>query len=258
MKLSRQALAESEQRLRRRSDQLALSNRELEQFAYVASHDLQEPLRMVSSYLQLLEQRYRDELDDSAREFIDFAVEGSKRMKQMIEDLLRLSRVATRGRPPKSCSSKTALEAACLNLKLAIEDANAVIDSGPLPSVRADENQLAQVFQNLIENAIKFRGEQSPRVVIGASTEQPKMVCFSVQDNGIGIEHDYAHKIFDVFARLHHRDHYTGSGIGLSICKKIIERHGGRIWVEPVANTGAHICFTLPKAGQEDAANDGH
>jgi PAS domain S-box-containing protein len=236
----------AELRLEERARDLARSNADLEQFAYVASHDLQEPLRMVASYVQLIERRYNAKLDDSAREFIAFAVEGVTRVRCLIEDLLAYSRVGTRGRAPAPLDVGKVVATAQKNLERAIADSAAEITQDPLPQeVVADEGQLIQVFQNLIGNAVKFRRDEIPRVHIGARREGPDWV-FSVRDNGIGIEREYFDRIFVIFQRLNPREIYPGTGIGLAITKKIIERHGGRIWVESTPGVGSTISFTIP------------
>jgi len=246
------ARREAEDELRRahaeleaKAKELARSNEELQQFAYVASHDLQEPLRMVSSYTQLLERRYKDKIDDSGREFMAYVVEGAARMKQLIEDLLAYSRVGTRGRELHDISSEAALAKALVNLRGAQERAAATITHDPLPTVRGDEGQLAQLFQNLVANALKFRGGEDPRVHVSAR-EEPGAWVFSVADDGIGLDPQYAERIFLMFQRLHNRDEYPGTGIGLAICKKIVDRHGGRIWVDGRPGKGCTFFFTIP------------
>nr|MDZ8164100.1 GAF domain-containing protein [Nostoc sp. CmiSLP01]MDZ8284361.1 GAF domain-containing protein [Nostoc sp. ChiSLP01] len=288
----------------RQSQELARSNAELEQFAYVASHDLQEPLRMVTSYLQLLERRYKNQLDTNADEFINYAVDGARRMQTLINDLLNYSRISTRGQPLKRVDCNAVLKQAIANLQLAIADSKAIITYDTLPQVMADVTQLTQVFQNLIGNAVKFCQNQQPEIHIGvvradeeedagtggrgdtekegaqtwghedreklltalphlpiptsssfpasprppvpASSSSPKEYVFWVQDNGIGLEPQYAERIFVIFQRLHTRDKYSGTGIGLAICKKIIERHDGRIWVESKPGQGSTFYFTIP------------
>jgi light-regulated signal transduction histidine kinase (bacteriophytochrome) len=228
-----------------RTMELKRSNEDLEQFAYVASHDLQEPLRMINNYLQLLRQRYKDKLDPNADEFIGFALDGSKRMHHLIRDLLTYSRVGTHGKEfaPTDCAA--ILAAALANLKLAIEDAGAEVTHDPLPRVRGDEVQLTQLFQNLIGNAIKFRGEAKPKIHVGAERNGSEWE-FTVRDNGIGIAAQDFDRIFIVFQRLHSKEKYPGTGIGLSVCKKIVERHGGRIWVESKMGKGTTFHFTMP------------
>lgn len=230
----------------RQREELARSNSELEQFAYVASHDLQEPLRMVTSYLQLLQRRYKGSLDAKADEFIDYAVDGAVRMQALINDLLSFSRVNTRGQPFVRVDCSTVFQRAIANLKIAIEESGAIITHDPLPEVMADATQLTQIFQNLIGNAIKFRKEGQVQIHIGVVKESENEWQFSVKDNGIGIEAQYSDRIFVLFQRLHGRSMYPGTGIGLAICKKIVERHGGRIWVESELGKGSIFYFTIP------------
>jgi len=233
--------------LRAAYDELARSNAELQQFAYVASHDLQEPLRMIGSYTQLLERRYGDKFDQDAREFMDFIVDGATRMKQLIEDLLAYSRVGTRGKELVPVQAQAVLDKALVNLRAAIEQSEATVTHGPLPEVNADDTQLVQLLQNLIANAIKFRKkEEAPRIHVGAEDAGDEW-RFSVADNGIGIEQQYFDRIFMVFQRLHTQDEYPGTGIGLAICRKVVERHRGRIWVESAHGKGSTFRFTLPK-----------
>ena len=221
------------------------SNKELEQFAYVASHDLQEPLRMVSSYTQLLARRYKGRLDADADDFIAYAVDGAYRMQRLINDLLAYSRVGTRGKEfePTDCSAF--FDQAVANLKGTIVESGAVVDRGPLPTVMADKSQFGQLLQNLIGNAIKYHGDEPPRVHVSAEQKANDWV-FSVRDNGIGIDPQFAERIFVIFQRLHNREKYPGTGIGLAICKKIVERHGGRIWLESQVGSGATFYFTMP------------
>ncbi|GAB1540454.1 hypothetical protein NUACC21_31230 [Scytonema sp. NUACC21] len=240
--LSQAQLLEQETRQRQ---ELARSNAELEQFAYVASHDLQEPLRMVTSYMQLLERRYKDKLDDQAREFIAYAVDGSRRMQKLINDLLSYSRVSTRGQPFKLVNCNSVVKSALSNLKIAIEESGAVVTQDSLPEIMGDPTQLTQLFQNLIGNAIKFRSEQPPQIHIKVEHMEDNW-RFAVSDNGIGIEAQYAERIFIIFQRLHTRDKYPGTGIGLAICKKIVERHGGNIWVKSQPQQGTTFFFTIP------------
>jgi light-regulated signal transduction histidine kinase (bacteriophytochrome) len=225
---------------------LSRSNEELEQFAYVASHDLQEPLRMISSYTQLLGRRYGDKLDGDAKEFMEFIVDGAARMKQLIEDLLAYSRVGTRGHNFESVDSGAALAKALTNLRAAQESSGAKVTHDAMPEVFADAAQLAQLFQNLIGNAMKFHGEEPPRIHVGGETREEVWV-FTVRDNGIGLDTQYADRIFMMFQRLHNKAEYPGTGIGLAICKKIVDRHGGRIWVESTPGKGCTFGFTLPR-----------
>jgi PAS domain S-box-containing protein len=242
------AVRDANDELERQAQELMRSNAELQQFAYVASHDLQEPLRMISSYTQLLLRRYGDRFDKDAREFMDYVVDGSARMKQLIEDILAYSRVGTRGREFKTVQSETALKKALINLRAAIEAAGATVTHDPLPEVEADDVQLAQLFQNLIGNALKFTGPAAPRIHAGIA-QQPQAWEFSVSDNGIGIDPQYFERIFMVFQRLHSKGEYTGTGIGLAICKKVVDRHGGRIRVESRPGHGSTFFFTLPRRG---------
>ncbi|WP_315889757.1 ATP-binding protein [Kovacikia minuta] len=229
--------------------ELARSNAELQQFAYIASHDLQEPLRMVTSYLQLLERRYKGRLDSDADDFIQYAVDGAVRMRTLINDLLTYSRIGTRGQPFELTSSMEAVVRAIANLKVAIEESGAEMIYQNLPHLHADPTQLTQLFQNLISNAIKFRSEQCPKVWIAAN-RLDNAWFFSVQDNGIGIDSQYAERIFVIFQRLNNRVDYAGTGIGLAVCKKIVERHNGKIWVESELGNGATFYFTIPDGGE--------
>ena len=239
------AFKETQEALAKRTEELANSNRELEQFAYVASHDLQEPLRMVASYTQLLARRYKDKLDQDANEFIGYAVDGATRMQALIIDLLTMSRIGTHGKQMEACETSAGLERAISNLRLAIEESGAVITRDPMPRLDADLSQLTQLFQNLIGNGIKFRGETSPIIHVGAEKKEGEWL-FSVRDNGIGIAPDFFERIFIIFQRLHGKHEYPGTGIGLSVCKKIVERHGGKIWIESEVGKGTVFYFTLP------------
>jgi len=231
-----------------RTVEVMRSNAELQQFAYVASHDLQEPLRMVTSYLQLLERRYRDRLDEDARDFIAFAVDGAARMQGLIEGLLSYSRIGTRGKEFAPTDLERVFVGAIRNLEAAIAENGAVITHDPLPALMADEQQLLQLFQNLLANAIKFRGDKPPQIHVGVKNEGEKWI-FSVADNGIGFAMKDAERIFQIFQRLHTRQEYPGTGIGLSLAKKIVARHGGRIWAEAEPGQGAIFFFTLPIKG---------
>jgi light-regulated signal transduction histidine kinase (bacteriophytochrome) len=239
--------------LERSAEELRRSNADLEQFAYIASHDLQEPLRMVASYTQLLERRYASRLDDAAREFIGYAVDGAVRMQQFIVGLLQYSRV---GREPwvlQEVNLQKAFEHAAANLRIAIEESGAKVESRALPVVEGDPRQLTQLFQNLIGNALKFRKpDEAPRVEVWAEREGD-FCRVSVRDNGIGVDPRFYERVFIIFQRLHTREEYEGTGLGLAICKKIVERHGGRIWVESKEGEGATFSFTLPaQADQPD------
>ena len=226
-------------------EELNRSNEELGQFAYIASHDLQEPLRMVASYTQLLSRRYKGKLDADADEFIAFAVDGASRMQRLIQDLLTYSRVGTKGQDMLDVSSEDALQQALINLRGAIEDSGALVTHDPLPAVLADEMQLVQLFQNLVGNAIKYQSPGIPKVHISASRNGPNKWVFSVKDNGLGIDPQYFEKIFGMFQRLHKREEFAGTGIGLAICKKIVERHGGSISVESEPGNGSTFQFAL-------------
>lgn len=266
---ARRKLQEQSSLLEHQTEELRRSNLELEQFAYVASHDLQEPLRKVASFCQLLQRRYHGQLDERADSYIDFAVEGAKRMQTLINDLLAFSRVG-RTKNFATVDLNTALEDALSSLERSLEDTDAVVTGDPLPSVQGDRTLLTQVFFNLVGNAIKFRGEEAPEVRLEVEREGDEWV-FSCSDNGIGIEPQYAERIFVIFQRLHTRDKYTGTGIGLAMCKKIIEFHGGRMWLDTSSvnvhnpegsettdeadsdRTGTRICWTLPVDTEAEA-----
>ncbi len=229
--------------LKEKSLELTRSNSELEQFAYVASHDLQEPLRMVTSYVQLLSNRYKDKLDQDANDFIAFAVDGSNRMRILITDLLQYSRV-NRTKPFEWIDLNNELTVILKNLESSIKENNALIKSDPLPKIYGDNVLIGQLFQNLIANAIKFKGEKNPEIYI-TGKKVNNAYQFSVKDNGIGIQKEYSDKIFVIFQRLHTKEKYPGTGIGLAICKKIVERHGGKIWVESEFGKGSTFYFTI-------------
>jgi light-regulated signal transduction histidine kinase (bacteriophytochrome) len=236
----------AEEELHQTLAELKRSNAELEQFAYVASHDLQEPLRGMAGFAELLGQRYQGKLDSRADEYITHIVDGTQRMQTLINDLLAYSRIGRRGEAIQATPAETALKATQENLSAAIREYEATITCESLPTVRADATQLIQLFQNLIGNAIKFRAERPPMIHVGVG-EAGDCWQFSIRDNGIGIEPQYFERIFQVFQRLHTRREYKGTGIGLAICKKIIERHGGKIWVESQPGQGSTFYFTLPK-----------
>ena len=237
---------QAEEKLKEIIEELERSNYELQQFAYITSHDLQEPLRTIASYTQLIERRYRNKLDDDADEFIDFIVKAAVRMKDMIQGLLYYSRVGTKGGELKSTNTEELLGIVLYNLNAAIKENNVTVTHDKLPAVVADESQLIQLFQNLISNAIKFKkDDECPRVHISAYKSENEHI-FSLADNGIGIEPQYFNRIFEVFKRLHTSVEYEGTGIGLSISKRIIDRHGGRMWVESEAGNGSVFYFTIP------------
>jgi light-regulated signal transduction histidine kinase (bacteriophytochrome) len=223
------------------------SNEELEQFANIASHDLQEPLRMVASYTQLLAKRYKGRLDSDADEFIAYAVDGSNRMQGLIQDLLAYSRAGANGKPLCKISSECALKEALTNLQATVEESGAVVTHDSLPAITMDDTQLAQVFQNLVGNAIKYRSAEVPHIHVSATKNGGKEWIFSVRDNGLGIDPQYFDRIFILFQRLHGRGQFMGTGIGLAICKKMLERLGGRIWVESQPEKGSTFYFALPE-----------
>ena len=234
----------AEEKLKQTLEELERSNKDLEQFAYAASHDLQEPLRTVSNFSQLLAKRYQGELDAKADQFIGFIVDGSTRMQQMIDNLLAYSRVSTRAKPFEPTDCETLFDQALANVKMAIEESDALVTHDPLPTVMADASQMVQLFQNLLSNAIKFRKEK-PRIMVSAAQRGNEWL-FSVKDNGIGIAPEFMEHIFKVFQREHASAEYPGTGVGLAICKKIVERHGGMIWVESQAGRGSTFYFTIP------------
>lgn len=235
----------AEIKMERLMGELKRSNRELQQFAYVASHDLQEPIRMVASFTQLLERRYKGRLDDDADDFIKFIVEGATRMQHLIEDLLTYSRVTTSAEPFNKIDLEDVFKESIANLKLMIDETNAEITHDPLPRVSADRSQIIQLFQNLLGNSMKFKGKEDPKIHISVNRDDYSWV-FEFADNGIGISPDHQERIFRVFQRLHTREEYPGTGIGLAVCEKIVQRHGGRIWIESKPGEGAKFFFTLP------------
>jgi PAS domain S-box-containing protein len=239
---------QAETDLRKAFEELSRSNLDLEQFAYVASHDLQEPLRAVAGCVQVLKKRYQGQLDGRADELIAHAVDGVSRMQTLIDDLLSYSRVGSRGKAIEPCNCNAILIQALANLETAIAETGAVVTHDQLPVVKADAAQLTQLFQNLVGNAVKFRGQQPPRIHVAVLRDEGHWV-FSVKDNGIGIQPEYFERIFVIFQRLHTRTEYPGTGIGLAICKKIVERHGGRIFVESEPGQGSNFSFTIPAQG---------
>jgi PAS domain S-box-containing protein len=243
----------AEAHLLQKVEELNRSNEELEQFAYIASHDLQEPLRMVASYTQLLSRRYKGKLDSNADEFISFAVDGASRMQRLIKDLLAYSRVGTRAKDLFDTSSEEALQQALINLRGAVEESGAQVTHDPLPIVVADEMQLIQLFQNLVGNAIKYQNPGTPRVHISAARDGEKRWTFSVRDNGLGIDSQYFERIFGMFQRLHKREEFEGTGVGLAICKKIVERHGGSISVKSELGHGSTFSFALGESEKSPA-----
>ncbi|MGW5705122.1 sensor histidine kinase [Amycolatopsis japonica] len=238
-----------------RTRELERSNSDLEQFAYVASHDLQEPLRKVASFCQLLQKRYQGKLDERGDQYIGFAVDGAKRMQALINDLLAFSRVGRRPGESVLLESGDLLDAALGNLEDAVAESGARVTHGELPAVRGEKSLLTAVFQNLVGNAIKFRGEEPPEIEISAERDGEDW-RFSVTDNGIGISDEYAERIFVIFQRLHGRGEYPGTGIGLALCRKIVEHHGGRIWLDTSVPSGTRFCFTLPATQSPDEGNE--
>ncbi|MGZ7210071.1 MAG: sensor histidine kinase, partial [Methanobacterium sp.] len=247
-KIAQEKLSESEKDLHNMIEELKRSNDELKQFAYITSHDLQEPLRTISSFTQLLELRYKDQMDSNADEFIEFIVNATKRMQDLIKDLLEYSRVTTRGNEFIPVNTEDILQKTISNLHAAISESEAEITYDELPEVMADHGQMGQLFQNLISNALKFKNPHiPPKIHISARKDaENNEYIFNVQDNGIGIEKEYFDRIFTIFQRLHTREEYSGTGIGLSIAKKIVERHGGDLWVESAPGEGSTFYFTIP------------
>ncbi|MDH0865026.1 PAS domain S-box protein [Mitsuaria sp. GD03876] len=238
---------------RRSEDELRRSNAELEQFAYVASHDLQEPLRMVANYTELLAQRYGGQLDERADKYIRYASDGARRMQRLVADLLAYSRVGSQGKALAPVAAGEVMAAVTHGLQRLLREAGGAVETGPLPRVMADEGQLHQLLQNLVSNAIKFRAEAPPRVRVEARPDGLRWI-FSVSDNGIGIDMQYAQRIFQMFQRLHEQGRYEGSGIGLAIAKRIVERHGGTIWIDSAPGRGSTVSFSLPAARTEGSA----
>jgi light-regulated signal transduction histidine kinase (bacteriophytochrome) len=257
MNRMRQRILKELSEVQDRALDLERSNAELEQFAYVASHDLQEPLRKVASFCQLLQRRYIGQLDARADQYIEYAVDGARRMQALIDDLLRFSRVGRLEPEPALVECGKALSQARVNLQAEIRRSGAVIEAAELPVVRGQFTLLTSLFQNLLSNAIKFRSDRSPVIVISARQDDDYWL-FSVADNGIGIEPEYAERVFILFQRLHDRATYPGTGIGLAMCRRIVERHGGRMWLDTTVQDGAKFCFTLPipPVDQEDPSHD--
>jgi len=246
----RQERTRAQEQLALKVEELARSNCDLEQFAYVASHDLQEPLRMVAAYTQLLAERYRGKLDSTADRYIAYAVEGATRMQALLEDLLAFSRIGRNGVTPAPTDVNTAIEEVLRNLAFTLKEHSVTITCNPLPTILADRFQLVQLFQNLIGNAIKFRGKAAPSITISADKLGEEWV-FSVFDNGIGIAAEHKEFIFKIFQRLHTRAEHPGNGVGLAICRKIVEHNGGRIWVESELGRGSNFRFTFPAANAD-------
>jgi light-regulated signal transduction histidine kinase (bacteriophytochrome) len=235
----------AEEELKRISDELARSNTDLKQFASAASHDLQEPLKVVEGFVNLLARRYRDKLDAKGNDLIGYTIEGVRRMQELIKDLLEYSRVGTKGLNIKETDCSLAVDKAVFNLQVSIEDVGAVVTHNELPVIKADTSQINRLFQNLIGNALKFHGKETLGIHISAEGKENEWI-FSVRDNGIGIDPKQAGKIFGMFQRLHSREEYPGTGIGLAICKRIVEGHGGRMWVESELGKGSTFYFTIP------------
>jgi PAS domain S-box-containing protein len=247
---ARQKAEQAGEEVRRSAEDLSRSNKDLEQFAYVASHDLQEPLRAVGGFMGLLKTQYTGKLDATAQEYIGHAVEGAERMQTLIQDLLTFSRVGTRGAIFKTVAMKDAVDGALKNLQAVIAETGAEITCDTMPEVTADPSQMIQLLQNLVGNALKFHGPRCPEVRIGAQRRENGWE-FTVKDNGIGIEPQYFDRIFLIFQRLHTRTQYKGTGIGLAVCKKIVERHGGKIWVDSRSGEGSTFHFTIPDTGEK-------
>jgi light-regulated signal transduction histidine kinase (bacteriophytochrome) len=236
---------ETKKKLELKIEKITTLNKELESFAYSASHDLKEPLRVVAGFVGLLEKRYKDSLDEKAHEYIKYTIDGTKRMQELISDLLEYSKVGTKSREFQPTDCSLILSKAVLDLKAAIEESCAVVTYDNLPTIVADASQLTSLFQNLVGNAIKYRSKEEPRIHVAAEKKANEWV-FSVRDNGIGIDPKFKDRIFAVFQRLHTSGEYSGTGIGLAICKRIAERHGGKIWVESEPGKGSTFYFTIP------------
>ena len=245
------ALKETEDELNKKTEELARSNLELQQFAYIASHDLQEPLRAISGFTELLQKRYQGKLDEKADKYIGFITEGSLRMQQMIQDLLAYSRVETQAREFAKTHSQASLDTALANLRVSIQENHAVITHDPLPEIIAEGEQITSLFQNLVSNAIKYHTPDVTPAIHIAVQKEGNNWQFSVADNGIGIEEKYAERIFKIFQRLHTRDEYPGTGIGLAVCKRIVDRHGGKIWIKSTLGEGTTFYFTIPVTRKE-------
>jgi light-regulated signal transduction histidine kinase (bacteriophytochrome) len=245
LRLALDRLKRTEQEREQRTLELARSNRDLEQFAYVASHDMQEPLRAITQFLQLLRTSYQGRLDKNADDYIHFAVDGAARLQALIRDLLAYARIDSEKKAFAPTDCEKVLDEALANVGARIEETGATITRDPLPTIEADSTQLVQVFQNLIWNAMKFRGPDTPQIHIGCRQEANEWV-FWVRDNGIGIAPEFAERVFQIFKRLDTREEYSGTGIGLAVCKRVIERHEGRIWVESQLGQGATFYFKIP------------
>jgi PAS domain S-box-containing protein len=239
------ARKKAEEKVEKHTEELAKSNAELEHFAYVASHDLREPLRMITSFLQLLERRYNDQLDEDANEFIGFAVDGAQRLNDMINDLLEYSRITSKKREFNQVNCDQVLKETLNNLKVQIDESNAIITNEPLPLILGDEVLISQLFQNIISNSIKYRSQEPPQIRISVSIESDQH-CFSIKDNGIGIEKKHLGRIFTIFQRLHTQEEYDGTGLGLAIVQKIVNEHSGKIWAESEVGKGTTFYFTIP------------